>query len=145
VRTQTDRDALRAAVANGTIGVICSDHQPHEPDAKQGPLGETSPGASGLDSLLALVLRLVDEGVLPLQDALARVTCNPARLLGLEAGQLRAGAPADICIFDPHAVWWFGPETMHSRGKNSPFHGWEFTGRAVHTLVDGRSVYRADE
>lgn len=143
VRTQSDREALRRAVADGTIAAICSDHQPHEPDAKEGPLGACEPGASGLDTLLALVLRLVDEELLPLSAALARVTCNPARILGLNAGTLSVGAPADICIFDPAAIWRVEPARLHSRGKNSPFLGWEFTGRVVRTLVDGRTVYSA--
>ncbi|RFA31203.1 dihydroorotase [Alkalilimnicola ehrlichii] len=145
VRSDSDRAALRQAVANGQIAAICSDHQPHEPDAKDGPMGTSSPGASGLDSLLPLVLRLVDEGVLPLMDALARVTSNPAHILGLEAGSLAVGRVADICVFDPKAVWWFNAETMHSMGKNSPFLGWEFTGRVTHTLVDGRLVYRLSQ
>ncbi len=141
LRSHGDRQALRAAVADSTVGVICSDHQPHEPDAKAGPLGATQPGASGVDSLLALVLRLVDEELLALSPALACVTCNPARVLGLDAGTLSVGAAADVCVYDPRAVWWFTPETMHSRGKNSPFHGWEFSGRVTHTLVDGQLVY----
>lgn len=144
LRGQADREALRRALAEGVIDIICSDHQPHEPDAKAAPFGETEPGVSGVDSLLALVLRLVDEGALPLQRALACVTCNPARLLGLEAGRLAVGAPADLCVVDPYAVWWHEPASMLSQGKNSPYHGWEFTGRASHTLVGGRLVFRRE-
>jgi dihydroorotase len=140
-RSDGDRHALRAGVATGVIAAICSDHQPHDLDAKAGPFAATEPGISGLDSLLALVLRLVDEGLLPLADALARVTCNPARILGIEAGTLGVGKVADLCVFDPHAVWWYRAEAMVSRGKNSPFLGWEFTGRAMHTLVGGRVVF----
>ncbi len=139
-RSFTDRDALRRAVAEGAVA-ICSDHQPHQPDAKHAPLAGAEPGLSGLDTLLALVLRLVDEEVLPLLDALARVTVDPARILGLESGVLAPGRPADLCIFDPDAVWRVTPETLHSRGKNSAFLGWELTGRTVHTLVGGRLVY----
>lgn len=140
-RSALDRDALRRAVADGTL-LLCSDHQPHEPDAKHAPLASAAPGLSGLDTLLALVLRLVEEGVLPLRDALARVTVDPARILGLDGGVIAAGRPADLCIFDPDAVWRVQPETMQSRGKNSPFLGWELTGKTKYTLVGGKLVYR---
>lgn len=139
-RSSQDRDSLRRAVADGTL-LLCSDHQPHQPDAKHAPLASAEPGLSGLDTLLALVLRLVDEGVLPLRAALARVTLDPARVLGLESGVIAAGRPADLCLFDPDAVWQLQPELMHSRGKNSPFIGWEFTGRTKYTIVGGRLVY----
>lgn len=145
LREQRDRDALRRAVAEGVIEVICSDHQPHEPDAKDAPLAGTEPGVSGLDTLLALVLRLVQEDVLALPRALATVTCNPARLLGLDAGHLTPGAPADLCLFDPDRPWRLTAEAMRSRGRNSPFLGWEFTGQVVHTLVGGRCVYSCQE
>lgn len=141
LRSQRDRDALRRAVLDGTITVLCSDHQPHDPDAKLAPFAATEPGVSAIDSLLALVLRLADEEAMALPDALALVTCNPARVLGLTVGTLSPGAPADVCVFDPDAVWWLTPETMRSQGKNSPFLGWEFTGRVTHTLVAGRLVY----
>jgi dihydroorotase len=140
-RSMIDREGLRRAVAEGTLA-LCSDHQPHEPDAKHAPIASAAPGISGLDSLLALVLRLVDEGVLPLREALARITCDPARILGLDVGVLAQDRPADLCIFDPDAVWRLQPETMHSRGKNSPFIGWEFTGRVAYSLVNGALVYR---
>lgn len=145
LRTTGDRDALRRAVAEGAIGVICSDHQPHDADAKDGPFATTAPGASGLDTLLPLVLRLVEEGVLPLAAALATVTCNPARALGLSAGRLAAGAPADLCLIDPDATWWCTPEALRSRGHNSPFLGWELAGRVTHTVVGGLLVHRNDQ
>ncbi len=144
LRTLADRDALRRAVADGTIAAICSDHQPHEIDAKEAPFPETAPGISGLETLLALTLRLVDEGVLPLHDALARVTCGPADLLGLPHGRLTVGGPADICIFDPDDHWTLRREAMLSEGRNTPFEGWEFSGPVTHTLFNGRLVYRRD-
>src|SRR5699024_6938101 len=116
LRTALDRDQLRRAVADGTLA-LCSDHQPHEADAKSAPLASAATGLSGLDTLLALVLRLVDEELLPLADALARVTTDPARILGLDRGVIGVGRPADLCIFDPHAVWQLQPESMQSRGK----------------------------
>lgn len=139
-RSALDRDSLRRAVADGTL-LLCSDHQPHQADAKHAPLASAEPGLSALDTLLALVLRLVDDRVLPLRDALARVTVDPARVLGLESGVIAPGRPADLCLFDPDAVWWLQPDTMRSRGKNSAFIGWEFTGRTMHTVVGGRLVY----
>lgn len=143
LRTTGDRDALRRALAAGELPVLCSDHQPHDPDAKSGPFAESEPGISGLDSLLALVLRLADELNLPLTRALAPVTSGPARVLDLPGGRLAEGVPADICLFDPDEVWWFRPERMHSQGENSPFTGWEFTGRTRYTIVDGHRVYDA--
>lgn len=143
LRTALDRDDLRRAVADGTLA-LCSDHQPHETDAKNAPLASAATGLSGLDTLLALVLRLVDEDVLPLRAALARVTIDPARILGLAGGAIAAGRPADLCIFDPHAVWRLQPDSMRSRGKNSPFIGWEFTGQVRYTIIGGKRVYRSD-
>jgi dihydroorotase len=143
LRTLTDRDALRRALADGTIAAICSDHQPHEPDAKERPFPETEPGISGLETLLGLTLRLVDEQVLDLGTALARVTSGPADILGLPYGRLGIGAPADVCIFDPDRHWTLSVARMTSEGRNTPFDGWDFSGRITHTLFNGRVVYRA--
>ena len=142
-RTLADRDALRQAVAEGTISAICSDHQPHEPDAKQRPFPETEPGISGLETLLGLTLRLVDEKVLDLPTALARVTSGPADILGLPYGRLGVGSPADVCVFDPNRDWTLELEEMHSEGRNTPFAGWDFPARVTHTVFNGRVVYRA--
>jgi dihydroorotase len=143
LRSDRDRDGLRDGLNRGMLDAICSDHQPHEPDAKQAPFSETEPGLSGLDTLLPLVLRLADEGVVSLSDALAKVTVTPADILGLNSGRLHTGAPADVCIFDPKASWFVGPETLHSRGHNTPFMGWEMHGRATQTIVGGRLVFDA--
>jgi dihydroorotase len=142
LRSPGDRDALRQAVADGTIGAICSDHQPHEPDAKAAPFPSTAPGISGLETLLPLTLKLVAEGVLELPHALALLTSGPARILGLPLGSLQPGAVADVCIFDPRAHWVPNSETLVSRGHNSPFLGWELSGRVTHTLLQGRLVFR---
>ena len=144
-RTLSDRDALRRAVADGTIGAICSDHQPHEPDAKQRPFPETEPGISGLETLLGLTLRLVTEKVLDLPTALARVTSGPADILGLPFGRLNVGAHADVCIFDPAQHWVLERNDMRSEGHNTPFAGWDFPGRITHTVFNGRVVYRATD
>jgi len=144
-RTLSDRDALRRAVADGSISAICSDHQPHEPDAKQRPFPETEPGISALDSLLGLVLRLVEEGVMDLPTALARVTSGPADILGLPYGRLGIGGPADVCIFDLEQRWTLHADKTLSQGHNTPFDGWDFPGRVTHTLFNGRVVYQAPD
>jgi dihydroorotase len=141
LRGSRDRDALRAGLASGALGALCSDHQPHEPDAKQAPFGDTEPGISGLDTLLGLSLRLARDGVLPLAAALERLTCGPARILGLDGGHLGVGATADVCIFDPEAAWRVTGDTLRSRGLNSPFLGWELQGQVTHTLLEGRVVF----
>jgi dihydroorotase len=142
LRTQRDRDALRAAVADGTVDAICSDHQPHEAEAKLAPLAETEPGISALETLLPLALRLVDDGLLDLPTALARLTCGPAAVLGGTAGTLHPGRAADICIFAPDRPWQVDPARLLSRGRNTPFAGWEFAPRVTHTLLGGELVFR---
>jgi dihydroorotase len=145
LRTQEDRSALRAAVQDGTISVICSDHQPHDPDAKEAPFPETEPGISGLETLLPLTLRLVEEGILELSTAIARLTAGPATVLNLPLGHLSPGMSADVCVFDPERIWTLDRSRMLSAGRNTPFHDWEFRGRVTHTLFEGRLVYRLDK
>ncbi len=143
LRTLYDREALRSGLADGTLCAICSDHQPHEPDAKCAPFPSTEPGISGLETLLPLTLRLVREGVLSLPEALARVTCLPMRVLGeVQGGTLTPGSPADLCIIDPDNVWRLTPQELVSAGRNTPFLGWEFTGAVQATVVAGEVVYR---
>ena len=144
LRTQADRDALRRAVRDGVIGAVCSDHQPHEADAKDAPLAETQPGISSLETLLPLGLRLVSEGLLELPTLINRLSTTPARILGVQGGTLSPKARADICVIDPDSVWRLHPAQMRSRGHNTPFGGWDFTGRVTHTLFEGRLVYRAE-
>lgn len=141
LRTAADRDALRQAVAAGELSAICSDHQPHDADAKLLPFPETAPGMSSLETLLPLALRLVSEGVLDLPSVIARLTSGPAKILGLDLGQLTPGATADVCVFDPHACWTPSAETLLSHGVNTPFLGVEMQGRVVLTLLEGRVVY----
>ncbi len=141
LRTLADRDGLRHSVAVGAIGAISSDHQPHEADAKLAPFPETEPGISGLETLLPLVLKLVDEGLLTLPEAIARVTQGPAEILGLPLGRLNVGASADICVFDPEATWRLRAADLHSRGHNTPFDGWEFRGRVLQTFFEGRLTF----
>ena len=142
LRSIRDRDAIRAGVQDGTVDVICSDHTPVDEDAKQLPFGESEPGATGLELLLALTLKWAVESGVPLSQALARVTSGPARILGISAGALAPGASADLCIFDPQARWKVEPGTLRSQGKNTPFAGYEMTGRVRYTLVEGALVYQ---
>lgn len=141
LRSLRDRDALRAAVAAGSIAVVCSDHQPHDPDAKLNPFPDTEPGASGLDLLLPLMLSLVGQGVFDLPTAIARLTSGPAAVLGLDAGSLQVGAVADLCVVDPSLPWLVGPDTLASRGHNTPLVGYELCGRVTHTLLAGRMTH----
>lgn len=141
-RSQRDRDGLRSALGDGVINAVCSDHQPHDRDAKLAPFAATEPGISALETLLPLTLRLVDEGVFGLSEAIAALTCEPAQILGSDRGQLAAGAMADICIFDPQQHWTVSEATLHSAGKNTPFHGWELSGKVTRTLLGGRTVFK---
>lgn len=141
LRAQTDRSGLRAAIAAG-VAAICSDHTPCDADDKALPFAEAKPGASGLELLLPLSLQWAEEERIPLNQALARVTCDPAAICGSAAGHLGVGAPADICVFDPAASWEVNRETLQSCGKNTPFAGRTVSGRVVATLVAGQVVFQ---
>ncbi len=145
LRTQHDRDTLRLACASDVVSAICSDHQPHEPDAKLAPFCATEPGISGLETLLPLGLRLVHEGVLDLSTLLSRLSWQPARILGQPYGTLQIGARADICVFDLHRCWTVDAARLVSRGHNTPFHGWELKGRVLHTLMEGKRVFTLED
>jgi dihydroorotase len=140
LRTQDDRAALSAAAAEG-FAAICSDHTPVGADDKLVPFGEAKPGATGLEVLLPLTLKWAEQEGISLSAALARITCAPAAILGLEAGSLVVGAAADICVFDPEASWTLTPESLKSRGKNSPWLGYQMNGKVCRTLVGGRIVF----
>ena len=140
LRSICDRDALRAAAADG-LAALCSDHTPTDADAKQLPFAEAATGASGLELLLPLTLKWADEMKLPLTTALARITCDPAAILGIEAGSLTLGQVADLCLFNPNESWQVTPKSLQSQGKNTPFMGYEMSGRTQLTLVSGRIVF----
>jgi dihydroorotase len=141
LRSTGDRDALRRALASGAINALCSDHTPVDDDGKQTPFDEAEVGATGLELLLPLTLKWASEMKLPLLTALARVTSDAARILGVEAGCLKPGAAADICIFDPAADYLVSREALKSQGKNTPFLGYAFPGRVRYTLIDGHLAY----
>ena len=141
LRSQRDREALAAGLADGSIDCAVSDHTPVDEDQKQLPFAEAEPGATGLELLLPLALKWGSERKLPLARTLARVTSDAARILGVPTGRIEAGAPADLIVFDPHAPWRITPEALKSQGKNSPFLGYELAGRVRATMVAGNVVY----
>ncbi len=152
LRQGADRDALRAALADGTIDALVSDHNPVAEDMKNLPFAEAEPGATGLELLLALALRWGADQGLPLATALARVTCDPVRVLGdalgslaSSAGRLVEGGVADVCVFDPDAEWAVTDEALTSQGKHTPFAfnvtGMALRGRVRTTLVAGTVAF----
>jgi dihydroorotase len=141
LRTRADVDALRAALADGTIDAIATDHAPHHPDEKDVEFDHAANGIVGLETALPLALRLVAEGVLDLPRLVARMTVGPARVLGIPAGTLAPGAAADVTVIDPERRWRVEARGLRSKSRNTPFDGWEMTGRAVAVLVGGRLVH----
>ena len=145
LRSQRDREAICAAVADGTVDAICSDHTPVDDDEKLLPFGEASPGATGLELLLSLALKWADASVAQadqrLKLALSRITIDAARVAGLTAGQLSVGSAADICIFNPDTMWTVQASALLSQGKHTPFLGYELQCQVHTTLVAGRIVF----
>lgn len=140
-RSQRDRDALGAAVADGTIDAVCSDHTPVDDDAKLVPFGEAEPGVTGLELLLPLVLGWAGRAGLGLPQALGLITSRPALVAGCDAGRLAPGATADLCLFDPGAGWIVSRQTLQSQGHHTPFAGRELQGRVRAVLVRGRVAF----
>jgi len=141
LRSISDRDALRAGLVDGTIDAVCSDHAPVDEDAKLLPFGESEAGATCLELLLSLVLKWAEEINIPLAVAVAKITSEPARILGVEAGDLSVGTAADLCIFDPDQHWRVEAPILRSQGKNTPFLGMELQGKVKYTLANGIIVY----
>ena len=150
LRQQRDRAAIRAALADGTIDALVSDHTPVDADAKNLPFAEAEPGASGLELLLSLALKWGRDDDVPLARTLATVTNAPVAVLGdalgslaASAGRLVEGGVADVCVFDPAVNWQLAPAALRSQGRHTPFAGHEMTGRVVCTLVAGSVAYDA--
>ena len=142
LREAADREAIRQALADGTIDVIASDHAPHHYDAKEREFDQAPNGITGLETALGLAIReLVVPGLLSLSDLIGRMSTIPARTFNLPGGTLAVGAPADLVVLDPGIRWVVRSEEMHSKSRNSPFLGEEMVGRANLTLVDGRIVF----
>ncbi len=144
LRSANDRAALAAGLADGSIDVLVSDHTPVDDDAKQVPFAEAEAGATGLELLLPLTLKWAADAGVPLGTALARITSEPARILGLERGCFKPGVPADLCVFDPAAKFTVSRERLKSQGKNTPFLGRELAGEVRYTLIDGHLAFAAD-
>jgi dihydroorotase len=144
LRAESDRAAVVAGLADGTIDAIASDHAPQDQDSKRLPFAQAAFGAVGLETLLPLALGLYHKGEMPLLDVVARLTCRPAELLGLPSGRLAAGAAADLVVFDPDRPWRIEEAAFHSKSKNSPFDEHPVQGRVDRTIVDGRTVYCRD-
>lgn len=144
VRSGRDRDAITAALLDGTIDAVCSDHTPVDDDEKLLPFAEASPGATGLELLLSLMLKWVEDqrGQDALPRALAKITADAARTAGLAAGDLKVGAAADIVVFDPNVRWKVEGAALASQGKHTPFLGYELTGQVQATVVGGRIAYQ---
>lgn len=150
LRQQRDRDALRAALADGTVDALVSDHTPVDEDAKHLPFAEAEPGATGLELLLSLTLKWSQDAGVPLARALATVTSQPVGVLGNAIGSLASstgrlieGGWADLCLFDPAAHWTVGSSALRSQGKHTPFTGYELPGRVATTLVAGQVAFEA--
>lgn len=141
LRTQRDKDALRAGLLDGTIDAICSDHTPVDDDAKQAPFAEAEIGATGLELLLPLTLKWAADAKVDLVHALRLITAAPASVLGIKAGDLSVNSDADLCIFDTNEYWRISPQTLKSQGRNTPFNGHELAGKVKFTLVHGQIVY----
>ncbi|MGA0881956.1 MAG: dihydroorotase [Burkholderiaceae bacterium] len=141
-RSQRDREAIALALQDGTVDAICSDHSPVDDDAKQLPFGEAEPGVIGLELLLPLTMAWARDHKVSLDKTLSLLTTGPARILKRDAGEMREGGQADLCLYAPQEPWLITADTLHTQGRNTPFIGRELEGRVKATLVDGRLVYR---
>ncbi|MFP6774824.1 MAG: dihydroorotase [Alphaproteobacteria bacterium] len=141
LRAEADRRAVVAGLADGTIDVICSCHDPQDVESKRLPFELAATGIIGLETMLPLALELYHNGDMSLPDLLATMTARPAELLGLRGGKLAPGAPADLLVFDPNKPWRIDEDQFHSKSKNTPYHDRPVQGRPWRTIVDGKMVY----
>jgi dihydroorotase len=141
LRGKEDVQAIKEALADGTLDAIATDHAPHSVVEKDTEFEFASNGMIGMESALPLILSLVREGVLTPAEAMAKVTCNPASILGVPMGTLQPGAPASLTVIDPEAAYVLDVETFQSKSRNCPFHGREMKGRALLTMVDGKTAF----
>ncbi|MDW3207741.1 MAG: dihydroorotase [Alphaproteobacteria bacterium] len=144
LRSEEDRQAVVAALADGTIDIVASDHAPHDQDSKRLPFDEAAFGVVGLETLLPMVLSLYHNDHMSLIDAMALVTIRPAERFRLPGGRLKRGAPADLVLFDPDKAWRIEEDALHSKSKNSAFGGRPVQGQVLRTVVDGRPLFAAD-
>jgi len=144
LRSEKDRAAVVEGLRDGTIDAIATDHAPHDQDSKRLPFAHAANGIVGLETMVPLSLELYHGGVMGLMPLLAAMTCKPADLLGLDCGRLAKGAPADLVVLDIDVSWQVDVAQFQSKSKNSPFNGRAVRGRALRTVVGGRTVYRRD-
>jgi len=142
LRSQRDRDALRAGVADGSIDAICSDHTPVDDDGKMYPFAEAEAGATGLELLLPLSLKWAAENRIALPQLFQSLSYKPAQILGITPTTLALHSDADLCILNAEQTWKVSAQTLYSQGKNTPFLGYEMQGRVTHTLLHGQVVYQ---
>ncbi|HBA89223.1 MAG TPA: dihydroorotase [Geobacter sp.] len=143
LRSAADVAAMKAGLADGTIDAIATDHAPHHPDEKDVEFTVALNGIVGLETSLPLSLKLVEEGVIDLKAMVSLMSCNPAKILGIDRGTLKAGAVADVTIIDPAQEWVVQAEKLESKSKNTPFLGCQMKGRAAYTIVKGQVVHTA--
>jgi dihydroorotase len=144
LRSPEDVTAVRDGLADGTIDAIATDHAPHHIDEKNVEFNVALNGVVGLETALPLALRLVNDGVLSLNEVIARLTIGPARALVIPRGTLEVGIPADVTVIDPEHKWTVEAAKLHSKSKNTPFDGWKMKGAATHTIVGGKVVWRRE-
>ncbi|MBW2566422.1 MAG: amidohydrolase family protein, partial [Deltaproteobacteria bacterium] len=144
LRTARDMDAIRLAVADGTIDVIASDHAPHTSIEKNVEFDQAANGLIGLETSLPLSLQLVEKGLIDLNTLVAKMSINPARILNLTHIGLKPGNPADLTIIDPEKKFTIDVNTFRSKSRNTPFNGWNLKGKAVLTMVGGKIVFKED-
>ena len=138
LRTRADVEALLEGLRDGTLEVLATDHAPHAPEKKTRELDQAPNGIIGLETFLPVCIRaLIEPGILTWPQMLAKMTVNPARVLGIDRGTLREGSVADVTVIDPGAEWTIDPAQFRSRSRNSPFAGWKVRGRACAVLVGG--------
>ena len=143
LRTEDDRRAMAAALADGTIDIIVSAHDPQDVDTKRLPFADAEDGAIGLETMLAAALRLHHSGDVPLSRLIEAMSCRPAQIFGLPGGTLKVGTSADIAIIDLDYPWVLSKDDIVSKSKNTPFEDARFTGKVLQTLVAGATVHRA--
>jgi dihydroorotase len=142
LRTEKDRRAIIAGLANGTLDCIATDHAPHSVEEKDNEFDKAPPGMIGLETALGLIGKILVGGdFLDWPHALALITCNPARIIKIPGGTLAPGAPADITVFDPEEEWVVEPERFFSQSRNSPFAGWALRGRVKLTVCKGKVTH----
>jgi dihydroorotase len=144
LRAEDDRLAMVEALADGTIDIIVSSHDPHDADGKRHPFAEAEAGAIGLETLLPAALRLHHSGAVPLMRIVEAITAAPAALLKLDRGTLKPGAVADLCLVDPEAPFIYSKDRVRSKSKNTAFENARFQGEVLRTVVGGRTVFQAE-